>query len=382
VIEPSSHKKTKTIQRIEDTMNRYTKPLLPLLLALCVHGAVKSEVIAVVTESSASGSYLNLQSESEDESSIETVSFRGPQISENFGNLSIGSAGSFDSISDVDNGDILFKNGNSTFGNLGDSFSRTVVDITFTNTDTVAVRPILQSQILPAGMGFFVTDCEANDLRECESGTEEEWRLTNIFSPSEGTVMSTSFDFKVMLGDIELYSLSAGMSLISGEGNQVVQDFSQVEDFLTDFRQTSESDSLDQISFDWGATDFEVIFPDELFPNQSATLSYIIEVSTSTDTFCGITFEGGPNACSIAYGAFGDPIGRGGVTRPQGGSINGYEAGLFRFAAPTFENGVLSYRAASGPGIVPTTSVPAPVPISLLLFGLVCLILSRRRTLK
>jgi hypothetical protein len=373
-------------------MKSLTKNLLPLLLATSVYGTANASIIAVVTESTANGAYWDILNEA----GLDPVNFNNPQIAEEYGSRELGSAGTFDSISDVDGGDILFKNGNASFGAQAISSSRTVVDITFKNTGAEAVIPILKSQILPAGMGFFLSDCTAENIRNCQTNDDIDFGFDDITSLNGpgGAAMGAMFDFKVMAGDSLLYSLTGSMSLMIGDGgpNTIVTDFSEVEGVLNGFQQTSPLDSLQQLTFDWGATDFDVIFPDELLPDASATVSYITEVSTFTNAFC---VQVGAPACAVAYASFGDPIGRGGSTRPRTAeassgalaamasdtTINGYEAGLYRMALPTFENGVLTYRANSGPGIG-ATSVSTPNSFAFMILGVAFLALRRKRNLQ
>ena len=330
-----------------------------------------ANIIAIVTESSASGSYFDQAAEGDGDGS---VSFDNPQIAEGVGSRRFGSAGRFDSVSDVEGDSIFFKNGNASFGALASSSSRTVVDITFTNTGDEAVTPLLDSQIVPAGLGFYLTGCSGDDLVECTSSTDSFNSIETYegFQGTPGSVVAESrFNFSVELGDFVLFSLTGSLSLVTNEtstGNTVVTEFSQIENFLTDFRKTSSEDSTKQVTYDWGATNFQVLFPEELLSGQSATLSYITEVHTSASSSCG---SFGPDPCIISYGAFGDPIGRGGKTGTRTNTnsapliasflskgttiddeetIEGYEAGLFTMSA-SFQNGVLNYQAVSGPGI-------------------------------
>jgi hypothetical protein len=104
-------------------------------------------------------------------------------------------------------------------------------------------------------------------LRECESGSQKKFTFKTIDS--------------------------------FGKGNENSTDFSQVEEVLTGFNQTSPLNSTDQITFELGTPNFEVIFPDELLQDESATVSCIMEVSTFSDTHCQRFVE--DDACAIAY---------------------------------------------------------------------------------
>lgn len=364
------------------------KILLSSVFAMSLSSFANAGIVAIVTESTASGNYF--EQETEGGGGDGSVSFDDPQISESVGNREFGSAGAFDSVSDVDGDVIFFKNGNSAFGAQAFSTSRTVVDITFTNTSNDAVNPILDSQIVPAGMGFYLTDCAADNTRQCATTDGNFFNLENVESffgsPGE-TILESAFNFEVVSAGEVLFQLQGSISLVAGaelgDPNTIVTNLSQIDNFLTDFQQTSDIDSDQELTFDWGATDFEVIFPDELLPNDSATVSYITEVSTTVASGCS-SFLGLTNdPCGISYASFGDPIGRGGrgrvlppelnniqaarfasaTTANSDTAITGYEAGLYTMAAAfDSETGLLSYRATSGPGIgIVEASAPASV---------------------
>lgn len=371
-------------------MNNYNKTFFSLLVVMLIHGTLKADIIDVNVESTAFGSFWDLSNEF----GLDPVNFESPQIAETYGSRDLGSAGSFDSVSDIDGDEILFKNGNASFGSQANSSSITVVKIKFQNTSDDPLRG-LHSQILPAGMGFYLSDCTAENLRECESFDDTSFGLEDIqsYNGPGSSAMGAMFDFKVVAEGFAdpLFSLTGSLSLNVGENgelNTIVQDFSEVEGFLTDFRQTSSLGNQQQITFDWGATDFDAIFPRALLPNEITTISYITQVSTFTSANC---IESSSQVCPVAYAAFGDPIGRGGEAGPRtanaanfamaaGTTINGYQAGLYSMAA-TFEDGILSYRANSGPGIGPAV-VSAPASFAFIVLGVAGLTMNRKRYLK
>jgi hypothetical protein len=280
------------------------------------------------------------------------------------------------------------------------------VDVSFENTTDQSIRPTLNSQITPAGLGMFVSNCNGFMMRNCGLRDDGDYDWQDVGNQVAGgeAAIGSRFDFKVMSGEEILFELTGGVSLIIGENgapNTIVKDFADVENFLTGFRQTSPVDSQQQISFDWQATDFLVEFPDSLMldPGEIGNLQYITEVTTFSNAFC---FDTGRTACPLAYGAFGDPIGRGGAggSRPQSltrqlfantalaaqsatsSPIEGVSSGLFEFSLPTFENGEIGFQAISGPGIPPTQAVSAPATIALLALGLPLLIGRAKRQLK
>lgn len=374
-------------------MEKLLKYFTALLFMMSMHGAVYANIIGVLTESSAIGTFRN-----DVDGNPITVSFSGAQISEEFGQSGFGSSAFFDTTSRVGVGIVEFQNGNGSYGEQVQSVSRTVVDISFENTSNTIVRPTLNSQITPAGLGIFVSNCNGYQMRSCSlrDDGDYDWQdVGNVVPPGEEAVGSR-FDFKVVSGEDILFQLSGGLSLVIGENgnpNTIVEDFSEIEDFLTNFRRTSPDGSVQQISYDWGATDFIVEFPESLMlaPGEIGNLSYITEVTTFSNAFC---YDVGRAACPLAYGAFGDPIGRGGEAGPRNLSrlvaaqssssspISGINSGLYQFNLPTFENGEIGFRAISGPGIVPVESVPEPNHLILMMFGMTCLVMWRKRQLK
>lgn len=385
-------------------MNKYTKIFLSLLVVMAMQDSLKASIIEVTGSSIANGAFVEAKYEGITGDVIRT-SYAEPEISTEFGNKILGSAGSFDSVLKLEGDEILFKNGNAAFGTGSSSSSRTVVNIKFQNTGSEAVIPILESQILPAGMGFFISDCEADNLRECQSLVGTAFGFDDIRPPERSysidhTLMSATFDFKVVLEGfaVPLFSMAGSLSLTRNSSGEIsiVEDLADAESRLNDFRQTSPDGSQQQLTYDWGATNFSVEFPEEIDVDFVATVSYIIEVNTTTSSVC--LYEAG---CPIAYAAFGDPIGRGGAgttrpSKPKSASfsaksflspalasdtqIKGYKTGLFRMATPTFKNGTLSYLAISGPGIA-TLAVPAPTSFAFLALGVAFLTLRRQRSL-
>lgn len=375
-------------------MDKFLKIIAAGLVTLPMHGFVNASIIGVVTESTATATFKD------DVDGVPIIiDFSGAQISESIGDSIFGSAASFNTTSRVGPGVVEFQLENASYGEQVKSVSRSVIDVSFENTGTESVRPTLNSQITPAGMGFYVSDCAAENVSECEVLENGDYGLQNVGStvaPGMAAIGSY-FDFRVVAGDDVLFELTGGLELIVGENglpNTVVQYFDEVDGFLTNFRHTSPLGSQQHIGFGWDATDFEVIFPDELIlnPGQIGTVSYITEVSTFTYSTC---VENG-EPCPMAYAAFGDPIGRGGTSNPTTLSrslqfasfattseptIDGYQAGLYRMAMPTFEDGILTYRANSGPGIA-SIDVPAPSSFALLAMGVAFLTLKRKRYLR
>jgi hypothetical protein len=222
-------------------------------------------------------------------------------------------------------------------------------------------------------MGIYLSDCDAENLLNCDSITDPGFGFQDLEDSftGHGTVF-TEFNFSVVAGDEVLYAISGGFQLdiINGEDNVFTQNFSEVEGVLNNFRQTSIEGSQNQLTFDWDVTDFEVLFPLHmtLAPDEIGTVRYITEVIT------GATGCGSSNACPIAYGAFGDPIGRGGLSPPRP-NLQRLDPVLLELEA-SFDNDVLKIATvAPKPALV-----PVPAPIALFLLSIAYLAYSRRLT--
>lgn len=337
-------------------MKNYIKTFVTLLLLFSIHHTADADIISIDVNATATGGYFDYSSE-------ETF---GVDVSRNIidqevGSRQQGSAGSFDSTSFIDDTTILFKNGNGAYGEFARSSSSTTVDITFQNNSSDTIRPVLDSQILAAGMGFYLTDCSADNLRNCSSRDQVDFTFLDITSRAGdlSPIAETEFNFKIVSEGLTLYALTGKVSLIAGESgdpNTIVRQFTNVEGFLNNFRETSSPGNQTQISYDWDVTDFEMVFPTDLLPGDSTSVQYITEVSTFSNTTCR---ENDLVACTVAYGAFGDPIGRRGSAPPSSSPIAGFNAGLYTMAA-SFDDGVVRYRALSGPGV---SATPAPIPV-------------------
>jgi hypothetical protein len=341
-----------------------------------------------------------------------TVTFSTPQISETFGDNQFGSGAIFDTTSRVGPGVVEFQNGNAASGGRARSISRTIVEVFYENTDPIPVRPILISQITPAGLGLYVSGCLGGDLRLCPSKTDDYSFQDARPAGFLGEIAGASFLFRVIGNDQILYELTGNVLLRSGatvnSPNVLDINLDDVSAVLNGFRRTSPEGSEFEIGFAWDATDFEVVFPESmtLQPGETGQLTYFTEVTSFSSSFC---FGESRQACPIAYSSFGDPIGRGGTANRApigdglateltedlsmlaaasmpiqfsgGGEITGLQIPLFEFAYPTFEGGVLTYRLANAPPITPGpgTQVSEPATLALLPLGLAGLLGLRGR---
>ena len=354
-------------------MHNYIKSIATLSLLFSIHQTANADIINIDVNATATGGYFDYSNE--DQFGVDVSS---NIIDQEVGSRQQGSAGSFESTSFIDATTILFRNGNGAYGEFARSSSSTTVDITFQNNSNETIRPIFDSQILAAGMGFYLTDCSADNLRNCNSRDQNDFTFLDITSRAGdlNPIAETEFNFKIVSEGLTLYALTGKLSLILGENggpNTIVRQFSNVEGFLNNFRETSSQGNQTQISYDWDVTDFEVIFPTDLLPGDSTSVQYITEVTTFSNTTCR---ENDLVACTVAYGGFGDPIGRRGAGQTSFSPIEGFEAGLYTMAA-SFDDGVLSYRALSGPG-VSATPIPVSAPTTLALLVLGAIFVARR----
>lgn len=362
------------------------------LSALALAGAAHAQVTATLTSSTATvdfrpgpppgGSY----------------DFSGANLDGFLNDLSPSGA-TYNSRNELDGGEILFVNGNVTSGSFAGSTTFTSLKVDFTNDERKTVPLVVHSTLLPAGFGLFIADkgCSAGKVIACVEAVGADgfkaMPLNQFGGSEDDRIAFTSFDFNISSGDYTLFSLSASITLRydfqTGE-NVIDRDIDQAafgnrENFLglRNFGAFKDTDTA--LAYVWDATDVE-LFLGEFAPGETRSLTYTTSVTTFTRSF-----GDGTNGI-VAFGEFGDPIGRGGAIPPPATLTAGrgfadlanledprdpsdplrlQRPSLFTLPAPVYSNGVIGVLSA----------VPEPGTWALLLtgFGLSGAALRRRR---
>lgn len=302
------------------------------------------------------------------------------------GSLTFGTANgaSFQSVVDIGSEFISFENGNAVSGPFISTKSSSIVDITFLNGGQSAVTPVLSSTIIPAGMGFYLSDrssgCGGNVYQGCpESQAGYTFSdLASLAAPGQPTAFA-GFEFSVVSGNETLYTLSGSMQMVYDPVSMqmVVSDtLDPARSALSGFTLATPDGSGSAIGYAWDATDILLNFATPMAAGESRTLSYITTVTSYTRADCIDSAT-----CLVAYSGFGDPVGRGGgvasfalgmsALAEEGIENVVFEPSVFR--RPTFENGVLTFKLAS--------AVPEPTTwlTSILGFAIVGTAVRRRR---
>ncbi|MGL4542180.1 MAG: PEPxxWA-CTERM sorting domain-containing protein [Polymorphobacter sp.] len=284
--------------------------------------------------------------------------------------------------------------------------------ITFKNDQSFAVQPVLQSTILAAGLGIFVTDqlldpsdpsitgtsCESSQIVNCGE-------VTRTLNPGADTIgsfgfMSAGFDFDVSVGGTSVYSLAGD---ISSDVAGFTTNFNGADAILNGFGLTSSPGSLWARSYAWQDTVVDIVIPGLLQPGESVTAIYTITTTSFLKGSCSqqsLVSGEAVTVCPIAFSSFGDPIRSGGtINNPSQlapGSFltaNGLIDGLTfdaigRFKLPTEHIDPLTGRmTAILPGVTifpddgPTVPEPASWALMIAGFGMVGSALRRRRAL-
>ncbi len=278
--------------------------------------------------------------------------------------------GGIQSTSKLNQGLIEFQNGVVAGGPGGSSTAFTEVEVTYKNTGTNAVQAVLDSTLLPAGLGFLIGDitsdvgpgiCGNAQLSQCGQ-TSQNVSFSNVSNATAG------FMFDVLSNGVSIYSLSGGMT-IDSNGN-VTDTLGAARATLKNFGLQTVPGSSTAIGYNWDSTIVSIVVPGMLAPGASATLTYRVSTyATSTGSCAGTPGSNAYNqTCAIGYSVFGDPVGRGGTigSAPQ--------SAMMMSASPFLTSGIpvagLAFNTL-GPLLAPSFDsntgnlgvfLPAPVP--------------------
>ncbi len=362
--------------------------VLTIATAILAGAGAKAQVTGVVTSSTATVTF-----KPDISGSNIVYNYSGNQIAASLGDVGLGSGGAFASTAKVVPGMIAFQNGNASSGGYAYLNSQTDIDVTFTNNTAAPVTPQLESQILPAGLGVYVSSLCLEKLTSCPqytgSGNFQSFSPDTTAAPLTDKLAGSSVDFRILSNGVTIYDLTASVDLVydpATGANVFVDNIASAQAALDGFELQTAPGSQSQHGFNWQATDINVAFPGAmtLAPNQSATLTYQTTVQTYSRADC---FHLTKNGCLLAYSTFGDPIGGSMPIKPSafasafaangfmpGDPISGLTFQRFAFYYPTFQNGVLSLQLAA---------VPEPATWSLMVSGTALLgaVLRRRRRL-
>jgi hypothetical protein len=307
---------------------------------------------------------------------------------------------SWNSVVDITSDHVSFESSNTASGPevLTNSFSS--VQIAFQNTGSQAVTPVLSSQIIPAGMGFYLGDRSLGcSYTDCIGTNDYNFGQLSNLGLSEGLSLATiNFQFDISADDVTLYTISGAMELfVDGQGGWHIEqtidslgfgNFANGEEDLLDasHRLTGFASSWNTASayaYAWDATDINVDFLTPLASMDTRTLTYTTHVSSVSRAPCiddNADDDQPGSICLVAFAGFGDPVGRGGGNEAARGQannepvINGVNFSEITFNSPTYNDGRLAYEI----GAVPE---PATWLSMILGFGLLGTALRRRKAL-
>jgi len=289
---------------------------------------------------------------------------------------------------------ISFESGNVAIGGSGNEIHTTStsrIDLAVTNDTDVPLTTALKSQIIPAGMGFYLggnsTSCFTAPATCGQAQTLDTFSSLSSTNAAGRTLGSVSVDFKIMQDRSLLDEFSGGLSIgLNADGAVFTTDLAGLSDLsgFTTGGLTNFGNPRSALGYAWDATDITENLNTIGALGGQSTISYIVTVQTDTLSNCL-----GDGVCLLAYAGFGDPIGRGGeissAARFLGPTSLNFTGNPFitgvNFSPETFDlphfdlNGNLVFAPGNG--------VPEPaVWMSLVMgFGLVGAALRRRRVL-
>jgi hypothetical protein len=228
------------------------------------------------------------------------------------------SGGTFASNTVVGATTIDFQNGSASTGSGIFTHGSTDVTLTLTNNGAGDVQPVFNSQIVAAGLGFYVANeiCGSSLLTAyCGPGAVipgavdpvPTFQQVAAAAPASTTLATTKVDFNVLLNGVSIYDLTADATLATSASGVAMftSDFAQVSSVLTNFRRQNASDAAFIDSFQWDSTDLSLALP-TLAGGATDVVDYVTTVSTTTNAGCLTSPTVG---CLVSYAAFGDPLG-------------------------------------------------------------------------
>ncbi len=246
------------------------------------------------------------------------------QVTLNFG-PGLYSGLSVEGLSDLAGSTVNFRNGLIISGRNSVGTITTGVAITFTNNTSRAFRPVINSTLLAAGLGLYVSDqlrdpfgnnaadtCSSAALFNCAAQTQQSFRSIQNYANSW-----SAFDFDISVNGNSIYAL--GGKVGTDVNGVFYTDFAKVQANGSTLHADTILDNFQLISdpltpwargYAWNDTNVLVRLPDLVAPGASVTAIYTIKTSSliSPNAF-GTSLRNGLNETQIAYAAFADPTG-------------------------------------------------------------------------
>ncbi|OYU16173.1 MAG: hypothetical protein CFE37_02175 [Alphaproteobacteria bacterium PA4] len=263
-----------------------------------------------------------------------------------------------EALSRLTSSEILFRNSVIAAGQSTTASATIGVEINVTNTYGKAFRPVLQTKLLAAGLGMFVTAtederfynqkiynptetvtyeqtgpsnlaCGSGRLKNCGLLSDSDLNAINqpLLRPSVFGSSSVGFIFDVTVGGVEAYRLTSTLNSFSD--GSFTQEFSReygaADTVLNNFRLSSAPGATMSRGYMWDDTFVNIAFPDILDVGESVTAVYSITTFATIGSDAGDLnwtqykdFDGGFTApflnragTAVGYAAFADPIGGG-----------------------------------------------------------------------
>jgi hypothetical protein len=300
---------------------------------------------------------------------------------------------------------VSFESANASIrgDNQVSSTSTSSVDISIKNGGSNTLNPVLQSDITGASLGFYLANtaggCGGSGLFSggdpyggCGQTTGgQTFRNFNVAGVPFGTVLAGSaFEFTVAVGTNTVYNFTGIETVTEGDGFAVVNPLQMAlngvaidSGVLQNLTNTTPGMAGSANGWMWDDSPVSIALG-SLGAGGTEDVTYTATVTTFSDLGCTSSDS---SVCLVSYGAFGDPIGKGGGTSnvarffasPFDDTGDGIKFvdnwGPQTFATPTFNfgSGLLSFNAV----------VPEPETwMSMILgFGLLGGALRRRRIL-